>query len=400
MYSFPRMLSKVTNDITVAAGKIGLSQPHILTTRTKQVLNICAVLTASLLPVLKAIRLTIVFSCTPRALSSITSLRSTMKVTSNLFVLLCIGTVAMPVINASLNGFGLNKRSAATKHSLQRQDAFDFAAQQSHRGLKSATAIALLSERSAAAKRAAKNQKAVEVAVHQQHRSLQGDLQLDDATCEIFLTAIYGPNSGCPCTAEEPTMECIDFIAANCLLCDTIQSEEACLVSDFEATLAAFPETGSSYADCLTYRSGPFANDTICEIENFSDNTCTFTINETECTSCTVVACDGETDYDIDCSNIIAGETWNLCTDDIPDTSPFIAFGSNDRFGEFTCANGGGISEDTSVEAGVGESNGSNPGDESLGGTDSGDGGDTSGGVAASSHVFSLVGIIIVTCFW
>jgi hypothetical protein len=77
----------------------------------------------------------------------------------------------------------------------------------------------------------------------------------------------------------------------------------------------------------------------------------------------------------------------NLCTDDIPDTSLFIAAGNNDRFGKFTCANGGGFDS-------------GNPGDESLGGTDSEDGGDTSGGVAASSHVLSFVGIIVVTTFW
>jgi hypothetical protein len=272
-----------------------------------------------------------------------------MKVTSKFSFLLCISTIAMPVVEASHNGFGL-KRSTATKPSIQRQDVFDFAAQRSHRGLKSATAMALLSKRSAAAKRAAKNQKAVEVAVHQQHRSLQEDFDVDPASlaiCEILLEALLGPNSGCTCTDEEPSMECTDFVSSNCVLCDTLQGEEACLVSDGEAALAAYPETGSFVVDCLTYRSGPFADDTICGIENLSDNTCTFTVNETECTSCTVIACDDEegseeTNYDIDCSNVIAGETWNLCTDDIPETSPFIAFGANDLFQEVTCGDGEG----------------------------------------------------------
>jgi hypothetical protein len=300
-----------------------------------------------LLPVLKAIGLTIFFSCTPRALSYNTSLRSTMKVTSNLSFLLYIGTIAMPVVEASLNGFSRLKPSAATKPSFQSQDVFDFDAQQSHRGLKTATAMALLSKHSAATSRAAKIQTAVEVAVHQQRRSLQEDFEIDAASlaiCDLFLAAVFGPNSGCACTDEEPSMECIEFIASNCLLCDTIQSEEACLVIDEEATLAALPETGSFVVDCLTYRSGPFADDTLCGIQNFSDNTCTFTLNETECTSCTVVVCDGEEiNYDIDCSNIIAGETWNLCTDDIPETSPFIAFGDNDLFQELTCGDGEGV---------------------------------------------------------
>jgi hypothetical protein len=310
-----------------------------------------------------------------------------MKVTPNLSFLLCIGTIAMPVVEGSLNGFGL-KNSAAMKPSLQRQDLFDFAAQQSHRGLKSATAMALLSKRSAAGKQAAKNQKAIEVAVHQERRSLQGDVDAASlALCEAFLVTLYGPNSGCTCTDEVPSMECVDFLSS-CNRCDTIQSEEACLFTDEEAeeaAVAALPAgtTGDSVlAGCTTYRSGPFADDTLCSVLDFSDSlTCSFTINQTECNSCTVVKCRdvneeaelGEVNYDIDCSNIIAGETWNLCIDDIPETSPFIALGiTNDLFQETTC----------------------------VGGKDSGDGGDMSGGVAASSHVLSLVGVIIVTSFW
>jgi hypothetical protein len=267
-----------------------------------------------------------------------------MKVTSNLSFLLCIGTIAMHAVEASHNAFGL-KHSAAMKPSFQRQDIFAFAAQHTHRGLKSATATALLSKRSAATKRAAKNQKAVEVAVHQQRRSLQSDDEFDAislALCEVFLAALLGPDSGCTCTDEEPSMECNDFIYSNCLLCDTIQGEEACLVFDEQAVLAASTGT-ENLVDCLTYRSGPFADDTICGIENLADNTCTFTINETECNSCTVVECGEETDFDIDCSNIFEGETWNLCTDDIPETSRFIAFGTNNLFQDLTCSDGGGV---------------------------------------------------------
>jgi hypothetical protein len=55
-----------------------------------------------------------------------------------------------------------------------------------------------------------------------------------------------------------------------------------------------------------------------------------------------VIDCDGDTDYDIDCSNIIAGETWNLCTADIPETSPLIPFGNNDRYkGDPICSEAG-----------------------------------------------------------
>jgi hypothetical protein len=255
-----------------------------------------------------------------------------MKFTSNLSFLLCIVTIAMPVVEASLNGLELKRSSAATKL-------------------------------------AAKNQKAFEVAMHDQRRSLQ----TEDALCEVFLEALYGPNSGCTCSEDLPSQECFDFITQNCLSCDTLGGEEACLlVFDEEAVVAALvasPATASVYVDCTTYKSGPFADDSICVIENLDDNNCTFTINETECNSCTVVDCGEETDFDIDCSNVIAGETWNLCTDDIPETSLFIALGTNDRFQDLTCTPNSVVKESGS------------------------------GGVAAASHVLSLFGLIIVACF-
>jgi hypothetical protein len=242
-----------------------------------------------------------------------------MKFTSNLSFLLCmIGTTAMPVVEASLDGLELKRSSAAMK-------------------------------------RVAKNQKAFEVAMQQQRRGLQ----TEDALCEAFL-----PNSGCTCSGGLPSQKCFDFLTEKCLSCDTLGGEEACLlVFDKEAILAAIvasPAAASVYVDCTTYKSGPFADDSICVIENLDDDTCTFTINEVECNSCSVVDCGGESNYDIDCSNIIAGEIWNLCTDNIPDTSLFIALGTNDRFQDLNCG---------------------------------------SGGVTASSHVLSLFGLIIVACF-
>jgi hypothetical protein len=267
-----------------------------------------------------------------------------MKVTSNLSFLLCIGTIAMPIVQASLNGFGLKRSAASTKSSIQRQDVFDFAAQQSHRGPKSMTATALLSKHSAALKRAAKNQKTVEFDVHQPRRSLETDVDFEAATlalCEALFVDLLGPNSGCTCTDDEPSMECTDFVSSNCLFCDTLQFEDSCLFLDKEAQLAAGPGT-DSFVDCLTYESGPFADKTICGIENFGDNTCAITIDGVECTSCTVITCgdEGATNFDINCSNIIAEDTWNLCTDDIPDTSLFIAVGNNDRFEDLSCNDG------------------------------------------------------------
>jgi hypothetical protein len=248
-----------------------------------------------------------------------------MKVTSNLSFLLRISSVVMPVVE-SIKGFG-RKLSAATKptSTIKHRELFDFAAaaqQHSNRGLKSALAPGLSQKRSAVTKRALKHQKALaDSAVHEQNRGLQQADLTDPAVCEAFLTLLVGSDSACTCTEEGPSTECIDYLAT-CNFCDTLQGETACISSSFTE------DTPSVFSSCITYKSGPFDN-VICQTENRIDNTCTYTIDGTECSSCTVIDCDGESDYDIDCSNIIAGETWNLCTADIPETSMFLPFGSN-----------------------------------------------------------------------
>jgi hypothetical protein len=147
--------------------------------------------------------------------------------------------------------------------------------------------------------------------------------------CEALSEFITeNPSSGCMCNAdgEEPTDECYEFLSY-CTACDTLEGERTCLGIDLEAEIA----TGDVDAECETYTSGLFDN-TICIIED-DDGTCTITIDGTECTSCALASCgDDDDNYDLDCSNVIAGEKWNLCTDDIPETSRFLAFGNNDRF--------------------------------------------------------------------
>jgi hypothetical protein len=189
----------------------------------------------------------------------------------------------------------------------------------------------------------------------------------DPSVCEAFLALFVGPDSGCTCTEEEPSTECIDYLAT-CNFCDTLQGEDACI------SISLTEDTSSVLSGCITFESGPFDN-VICETENFIDNTCTITIDGTECSSCTVIDCDGDTDYDIDCSNIIAGETWNLCTDTIPETSRFLAAGNNDRFEDPDCSEAGG----------KGNSWGPGPG---------------SGGKALSFHALSVVSLIAVAAFW
>jgi hypothetical protein len=338
-----------------------------------------------------------------------------MKVTSNLSFLLCmIGSIAMPVVEASLHGLELKRSSASTKRTAKNQKAFEVPMHQQRRGLQTAEELceAFLEtlygpNSGCTCTEEEPSQECLdsitENGVNDGSQTAEelceafleplygpnsgctcteegfsqeclgepgsGGSQTEEELCEAFLEALYGPNSGCTCSDELPSQECSDFIAENCLICDTLEGEEACLLFfDEEAIVAASaasPATASVDIECTTYKSGPFADDTLCGIENLEDNTCTFTINEKECNSCTVIDCSEETDYDIDCSNVIAGEIWNLCTDEIPETSPFIAWGTNDRFEELTC----------------------NP-------KDSG-----SGGVAASTHVLSLFGLVIVACF-
>jgi hypothetical protein len=270
-----------------------------------------------------------------------------MKVTSNLSFLLCISSVVASVVEASTKGFG-RKLSAATKptSTIKHRELFDFAAaaqQHSNRDLKSALATGLSQQRSVVTKRALKHQKAStkRALIHQkaladaadghQHRGLQDD---GLAACEAGLEFVLGPNSGCNCVDEFDSAECTSFIADNCNFCDILQGEDACI------SFSPVELDAAGYSVCITYESGPFDN-AVCETENFIDNTCTITIDGTECSSCTVVECsDGETDYDLDCSNIIAGETWNLCTDTIPETSRFLAAGNSDRFSSPNCIGG------------------------------------------------------------
>jgi hypothetical protein len=222
-----------------------------------------------------------------------------MKLTSNLSFLLCISSMVMPAIDARTSGFSF-KRSAARKRSIKRQEV---------------------------------------------SRNLQTDDELATQLCEAFLEIILGPNSGCTCAADgELSSDCEDLLS-QCSPCDTIQDQQTCFVFAAEETAAA--TTADIEADCYTYESGPFGN-TICTLDNFADDTCAITIDGIKCNSCAIIACsatDGtgkfDESYDIDCSNVIAGETWNLCTANIPETSVFLPSGNNLRFTDLNCPSGG-----------------------------------------------------------
>jgi hypothetical protein len=49
------------------------------------------------------------------------------------------------------------------------------------------------------------------------------------------------------------------------------------------------------------------------------------------------------------------GETWNLCIDDLPETSRFLATANNDRFTDLNCES---IADDIEDEIGDGDSGG------------------------------------------
>jgi hypothetical protein len=107
-----------------------------------------------------------------------------MKVTSNLSFLLCISSVVMPVVEASIKGFpGLSpKLSAATTRALKHEKA--------------------LTDTSTA------------VQVHQQRRGLQFPDFSVPIVCNAFLSLLDGLNSGCTCTdGEQASTECSAFTA-------------------------------------------------------------------------------------------------------------------------------------------------------------------------------------------
>jgi hypothetical protein len=179
------------------------------------------------------------------------------------------------------------------------------------------------------------------------------------------------PDTNCTCEGDgEASPECEEDLSV-CILngCDTLQNQRTCYAVAVEESEAASSDDVDAF--CYAYTSGPFDN-TICEIDNVSDETCTITIDGTEYSSRVPVAC-GETDgagtlgfgYDFDCSNIIEGEKWNNYNGDIPETSRFLAFGNTDQFVDDVFLDCGG-----------------------------------SGAFALSFHALSVVGLMVVATFW
>jgi hypothetical protein len=352
-----------------------------------------------------------------------------MKVTFNLSFLLCISSVMMPIVDARANGVGLHKRSTAlkslaTKRSIKHDvKAYDLAAHQQRRSLQTknddiscesflatldtnpctcddqdefdATAecsdflsgldLVVVCEFALTALGpnpcTCDDQGEVDTSTAECSEFVSG---LDAGSCEDFLEAL-GPN---PCTCDDQgevdtsTAECSEFVAS-CNICDTLQGEETCFTFEEEVSNDGSSDEVETF--CYTYISGVFDN-TICEIENFTADTCTITIDGTECNSCaTLPFCDGD-GYDIDCSNVIEGEKYNTCTDDIPETSRFLATANNDRFvDDIEC--GVTVPSTTSSPITVTQSPTSSPTT-------------VSGAFALSFHAVSAVGLMVFATFW
>lgn len=180
---------------------------------------------------------------------------TTMKVTSNLSLLLCIISssmvITMPAVKASTNVFRPTKRSSMMNNKgMSPHGIFAFNA-------------------------------AVQPQP-QSHRDLQSNAALE--FCEAFIEQLYGANSGCTCEGKEGT-----FVAdCDCKICDTLQGKKVCLAIDSEAE-DAIDAAPDSTVDCFSYKSGPFDN-TICEIETVR-GMCAITIDGDECSSCTSITC-------------------------------------------------------------------------------------------------------------
>jgi hypothetical protein len=193
-----------------------------------------------------------------------------------------------------------------------------------------------------------------------------------DAECLAFLES-----------QDDDDVDDDDGVDEGCF-CDTLDGEKTCVVYDSAAATAASSDEVAF--DCYTYTSGLFDN-TICGSDTV--DTCTITIDGTECNSCEVdTSCFG---IDFDCSNVIDGETWNACTDidDIPETSPFIILNENrlvieNALDDAECV---GIASPAASPTTTTQTTTSSPTT-------------VSGAFALSFHALSMVGLIVAAIFW
>lgn len=167
----------------------------------------------------------------------------------------------------------------------------------------------------------------------------QRETQATQEDCEGFLDIFFGVDSGCECVLSDNGLDYepnCDELLDGCESCETIQGVETCLSFDLEASATADGSTELEVL-CYVYSSGAFGETTICQARDSLSENCTLSIDGAECNSCSIVQCGADNPFydeyfDYDCSNVIEGESWNLCSDNISDTSPFIFAGNNELF--------------------------------------------------------------------
>jgi hypothetical protein len=159
------------------------------------------------------------------------------------------------------------------------------------------------------------------------------NLQADEQVCEFLLNEGFSEEDrlfcGCERLGDVYQVECR---FADCLDCEIIQDVETCAVLIEGVDLNAETLTEEVFISCVDYESGIF-DSTICVYEKSGADNCTVTVNDVACNSCVFANCDdGFEDYSVDCSNVAGGDVWNFCNADIPEASPFVAFGNNNLF--------------------------------------------------------------------
>jgi hypothetical protein len=159
------------------------------------------------------------------------------------------------------------------------------------------------------------------------------NLQTDEQVCEFLLNEGFREEDRLFCGCERlGNVYQVECRFTDCLDCEIIQDVETCAVLIEGVDLNAETLTEEVFISCVDYESG-FFDSTICVYEKIGADSCTVTVNDVACNSCVFAACDdGFEDYSVDCSNVAGGDVWNFCNADVPETSPFVAFGNNNLF--------------------------------------------------------------------
>jgi hypothetical protein len=176
-----------------------------------------------------------------------------------------------------------------------------------------------------------------------EHRNLQSDEEVCAFIIDELVDGSYAQFCSCDRVGDSYVLDCV---YTDCPDCELLQGseEETCAISN-DGVVLSLSEDLDLLADlfysCTLYQSGLFDSTAVCLIEEFTGEFCAVTVDDEACNSCEYVDCGGGyTDYSVDCSNVIPGEVWNFCTDDIPETSPFISYGYNDLFFFEECSAG------------------------------------------------------------